>query len=137
MIERRLPPPDIDGKRWWATLCEHRLQLQRCQDCARYRWPPSALCGRCGSMAWDWADASGEGIVASWTVTHHAFGSGANEPYTVVLVQLAEQDDVFMPGDFDGPLHDPALQIGAMVEVGFQEVRDGDRTGTILSWRLR
>ena len=90
-------------------------------------------------MAWE--PATGRGTVASWIVNHHSFVPRVPSPYVVVLVRLDEQDDILMPGGWDGPGDGTGLTIGLPVEVGYDDVAvDGD-TGpsqeavALLRWR--
>ena len=48
--------------------------------------------------------------IASWIVTHHAFLPGFEAPYVVLTVRLAEQDDLLLPGGYDGPADDAGLR---------------------------
>ncbi len=77
---------------FWEAAREGRLVIQRCTECGQLRHYPRLLCSRCFSDQCDWAEASGEGTVHSWTVAHHAFHPAfADElPYTLVTVDLKE-----------------------------------------------
>lgn len=132
---RQLPIPDHDSKPWWDGLGRGELLLQRCVACGRLRWPPRAVCNRCHSVELEWASAHGIGTIVSWTVTHPRSDATAAEPYAVVLVCLAEQDDILLPGDFPiSNLMD--LAIGTEVVVEFVDVEaDDGRTGRLLQWR--
>jgi uncharacterized OB-fold protein len=119
---------DRDSVPWWEAVARHELVQQRCDRCQTWRWPPRALCGRCGSGEWAWQPAAGTGTVASWVVNHHSFLPGLEPPYTVVLVRLAEQDDILVPGSWLG---DGEPAVDQPVTVVFHE-RDGE---TLLGWR--
>ncbi len=141
---RPVPTPDRDSTPWWQALARHELIQQRCDDCAAWRWPPRALCNRCGSLAWSWLAVSGQGTIASWIVNHQPFLPGVEPPFTVVAVRLAEQDDIVMPGSWFGT-GEPSID--QTVEAVFDDVRVDDaepRTGgasahasavTLLGWR--
>jgi uncharacterized protein len=135
MTGRALPAMDRDSRPWWEALGRHELQLQRCAACRSWRWPPRAMCNRCGSFEGAWQRASGRGTVASWVVTHHAFLPGFATPYVVVTVRLAEQDDLLLPGGYAGRPDDPRLVVGAAVVVGFEDVADGNGRVALLRWR--
>lgn len=122
---------DHDSAPWWEALARHELLLQRCDECTAWRWPARALCNRCGSLDWSWAAASGRGTVASWIVNHHAFGDGLPAPYVVLLVALVEQDDILVPGGYDGPPDGSDLAIGLPLLVGFDDTDGSPR----LRWR--
>src|SRR5437870_106855 len=118
-IGRPLPYPDRDSRPWWEALARHELILQRCDECAAWRWPARAICGRCGSLAWRWVPASGRGVVASWIVNHHAFNSAFPSPYVVLLVRLEEQDDLLLPGAYAGDPAGSDLAVGLPLVVTF------------------
>ncbi len=126
-----------DSTEWWAALARHELVLPRCSACAAWRWPPRAICGRCGSLDWAFAPASGRGTVASWVVNRHGFGGAFPLPSTVLLVRLAEQDDLLLPGGWAGAPDGTDLEMGLAVVAGFEDIADdeGGEAMTLLSWR--
>jgi acetyl-CoA acetyltransferase/uncharacterized OB-fold protein len=89
-----LDPPvtDLDSAAWWEAIGEHRVALQRCGACGRYRFPPGPLCGWCGSEQVSTVDVSGGGTVYSMVVAHVAVSPGyrGELPYTVATVELDE-----------------------------------------------
>lgn len=132
---RPRPVPDLDSAPWWEALERRELLLQRCVGCGRLRWPPRGACNDCGSLDWAWLPASGTGTIASWTVSHHAFGPGVETPFVTVLVRLDDQDDICIPGYVNGPSDGAGLEIGLPVTVGFDELEADDGTITLLRWR--
>jgi uncharacterized OB-fold protein len=126
-----------DSAPWWAALARHELVLPRCRECGTWRWPPRAICGRCGALDWSFAPASGRGTVASWVVNRHGFGGAFPLPSTVLLVRLEEQDDLLLPGGWAGEPDGRGLAIGLPVVAGFDDVPadDGGDTVTLLTWR--
>lgn len=132
------PALDRDSRPWWEALARHELVLQRCDECGRWRWPPRAICGWCGSLGWRWCAASGQAEVASWVVTHHAFNPAWPTPYVVVLARLVEQEDLLVPGAFAGTVDDPALAVGRPLVVEYEDVAGAGGDGfTVLRWRSR
>jgi hypothetical protein len=98
-----VPPPHIDpdSAPYWEALRAHRLVAQRCDNCSTYRFPPRPMCHRCHSRSSTWSELSGKGRILSWVVVHHvnhpAFvGRG---PFTIVLVELAEQAGMVLYGN--------------------------------------
>jgi len=134
---RARPFVERDSADWWAALARHELVLPRCSACAAWRWPPRAMCGRCGSLDWAFAPASGQGTVASWVVNRHGFGGAFPLPSTVLLVRLAEQDDLLLPGGWAGAPDGTDLMMGTAVVAGFDDVAadEGGGAVTLLSWR--
>lgn len=103
--------------------------MPRCAQCRAWRFPPRAICNRCGSFDHAWEPLSGHGTVASWIVNHHAFSADFVPPYAVVTVRLEDQDDVLVVGSFSGAIDD--LATGLPVRAVFDDVVDGV---TLLSW---
>jgi uncharacterized OB-fold protein len=120
---RPLPHPDRDSSPWWEALARHELVLPRCTRCRAWRFPPRAICNRCGSFEFGWEAASGDGTVAAWVVNHHAFSDDFAPPYVVLTVRLAEQDDVFLIGSYQGAAAD--VFTGMRVRAVFDDVAGG------------
>ena len=88
---RRLRPPlGHDNQWWWDGIAAGELRIQRCKDCGTLRHPPRPMCGKCQSIAWDWAVSKGAGSVYSYVVLHHPPVPGYEYPLPVVLVDLDE-----------------------------------------------
>jgi len=133
-IERPLPAKDRDSQSWWDALARHETVLQRCSSCERWRWPPRAICNRCGSFESTWEPISGRGRVLSWIVNHHSFSEAFPSPYVVVAVQVEEQDDIIMYGSWTGPADGSGLRVGLRLTASFDDVAAGDDPVTLLSW---
>lgn len=84
--------PTPDAGPYWTAAAEERFVLQQCTACNTHRFVPSHVCRRCGSDTARWVDASGDGIVHSFTIVHRAPTPAfrAHTPYVVALVDLAE-----------------------------------------------
>ena len=135
VVGRPRPASDRDSAPWWAALAAHELVLARCDECAAWRWPPRALCNRCGSLEWGFAAASGRGTVASWVVNRHGFGGAFPLPSTVLLVRLAEQPDLLLPGAWAGAPDGTDVSMGMPVVAGFEDVATADgEPFTVLRW---
>jgi uncharacterized OB-fold protein len=117
---RPLPVPDGDTKPYWDAAREHRLVIQRCQDCHESIFYPRSVCPQCMSDRIDWIEASGKGTIYSFTVVHRAPAQFADSaPYVVALVDLAEGVRLMTNIVCCDPT---AVRIGAAVEVEFDEV---------------
>jgi uncharacterized OB-fold protein len=125
---------DVDSQEWWAGVAERRLLVQRC-DCGHLRWPARAICGRCGSLEWAWAEAAPTATVASWVVTYHQYFH-AEVPYVVVLGRLDAQPDIYIPAGWAGSVDGRDLSIDQTIRVEFldrREPREG-HPSTVLRW---
>ena len=72
-------------------------------------------------MAVDWIEASGRGVIHSWTISHHAFHPAfkSEVPLALVTVDLDEGVRLCAPlreGDAD------ALAVGRQVRIGVERV---------------
>lgn len=89
-IPAEVPPADELSAPWWEATREHRLTVQSC-GCGHVQHPPRGLCTSCGSTErLEQVDAAGAGTVDSFTVVHRAPRPGAEAPYVVARVRLAE-----------------------------------------------
>ena len=118
-----LPHPTVDTKPYWDGLNEGKLLLQACADCGKVRHYPRPVCDACWSMAVQWIEASRQGHVHSWTVTHHAFHPGFKPelPYALVTVDLAE--GVRVNARLRG-LESAELRVGLPIKIGFERVTE-------------
>jgi len=128
--EMRLPA-EIDAEHWEA-LARGELKIQRCADCASWRWPPGEVCRECGSLRLAWEPTEPEGVVWSLTTVWHVAGSGAQPgevPYLLVVVELDGASGVRLVGRLaSGSTQE--ITIGSRVRAGATD-RDG---GPALRW---
>jgi uncharacterized protein len=87
-----VPSPTQDTQPYWDGLNEGKLLIQKCGSCGKLRHYPRPLCDACHAFEVEWVEASGNGKVYSWTVTHHPFNIGFKRdlPYALATVDLAE-----------------------------------------------
>ncbi len=123
MSEYAKPLPRVTAlnQPFWEATRRHELRLQRCVNCARFRYPPSPVCPECLSEESEWARVSGRGTVTTWVVFHRKYfeSFAADLPYHVVQVQLDEgprltANVVDVPND--------EMHIGMPVEAVFDDV---------------
>lgn len=133
--ELPLPAPTVLTRQFWDECRRHRLSLQRCDVCSKFRFYPTAACPGCASPEHHWEQVSGRGSIYSWTVvrrTHDPFWRQA-VPYVVAIVELEEQSGLLMPGLLTGI--EPSDVFGAMpVEVAFE---DAAPSISLPRWRRR
>ena len=82
---------------------------------------------------------SGDGTIASWIVNRHGFGGAFPLPSTAILVRLAEQDDLLLPGGWAARPTAPtsSMRHGAFDDVAASRMSTSTMsTGevTLLSW---
>jgi uncharacterized OB-fold protein len=124
-IDRPLLPPDRDSLPFWEGVNAGEFRVQRCDACGAYRWPARAICNRCRSFHAAWVALSGVGTVKSWVTTHQVFAAVFKDevPYTTILVQLNEQDDLQVIGSFDARAAVPlaGMKVRAVVRAATPE----------------
>jgi uncharacterized protein len=86
------PSADLDSAFYWNGLKEHKLLLQKCSHCSRFRFPPMPSCPYCAARDSSVVSASGNGSIYSWIVVHRAFDPAfySDLPYTLASVDLEE-----------------------------------------------
>ena len=120
-----LPQPTALTKPFWAHCRQHELWLQCCLDCGKYRFYPTASCPFCASEDTEWRRVSGRGSIYSWIVVHRAIDPAWEDavPFTVAVVELAEQPHLLVPGILTTASGTPvAAAAGMPVEVWFDDV---------------
>lgn len=92
MPPQPVPEPDLESQAYWNGLKEHRIDLQKCSDCTRVRFPAMVTCPYCGSRAFETVSVSGNGTVYSWVVVHRPFHPAFADaiPYVIASVDLDE-----------------------------------------------
>jgi uncharacterized OB-fold protein len=131
MTDILAPEADLDSAPFWAAVREHRLIVERCGECAAYRFPARPICPRCHSWRSAWTEVSGRGRVLSWVVTHHVTHPAfvRQLPYPVLLVELAEQPGLAMYGNLRPP--DAPITSGMPVRAVFEDLTDAV---TLVQW---
>jgi uncharacterized OB-fold protein len=111
---------------FWEAASQGRLVIQRCQNCKRYHHPPLVVCTDCLSTDQRYEPVSGRGTISTFTITYDARQPAfeAIQPYTVAVVELAEQERLFMLSNIPGtPVEE--IAIGLRVIVEFEEIAPG------------
>lgn len=86
------PQPDADSLPYWHALRDHRVTVQRCEECGRAQLYFRALCKHCHSNRIKIEESSGSGTIYSFTVVHRVGNPVLNEqtPYVLAIVELEE-----------------------------------------------
>jgi uncharacterized OB-fold protein len=106
------------------------LRVQRCDGCARFRFPPRPVCPWCHDRSWTWTPTSGRGRIWSFVVPHPPLPApyDARSPYNVVVVELDDDPLVRLVGNVVETADElryvdaGRLAIGAVVAVVFPPV---------------
>jgi uncharacterized protein len=94
MFGSSMPTPliDEDTSEFWKACSNHRLVIQQCRVCGRFRFAPAPVCYSCRSNAYSWIESDGVGEIYTWTVTHRPAHPATAEvvPYNTVVVKLLD-----------------------------------------------
>lgn len=94
---------------YWEAARAGRLLLRRCSACSELHYYPRPLCPFCLSSEGEWVEASGEGVIYSWSVERRA-----NPPYAIAFVTLREGPTLMsniVECDLDGLSVDQAVRL--------------------------
>ena len=107
---------------FWDAAREHKLVIQRCDECQKYVHWPMVLCPQCGSDGLTPTDVSGKGTIYSFSVVHHVFHPIFAErvPYNIAMVELDEQPGLRLIANIVDCADDD-LVVGMRVEVTFED----------------
>jgi hypothetical protein len=115
---------DGDSAPFWDAAKEGRLVLQRCTKCDGLQHYPRSLCVSCHSDRLEFVEASGRGIVHSYTVVHRSPDPERFvAPYVVALIRL-EEGPMLMSNVVD--IEPDSVRCELPVEVGWRDLDDGN-----------
>lgn len=85
-----MDPPE-ESEPFFEAARENKLLIQKCGECGKYQFYPRKACKHCGSLNVEWAEASGRGVVHTFTVIHRGMPGWREEgPYVAAIVELEE-----------------------------------------------
>jgi hypothetical protein len=92
---------DIENTAYFGHCARHDFHLQRCDDCALLRYPPTTACPFCTCLESTWVPVPGKGEVHSYTEVHHGIQPQFQKqtPYLLLLVDLDTQKGAPTPHD--------------------------------------
>lgn len=111
---RPLPRPTSLSRPFWDGCREGRLLVQRCADCGRCFFIPSAFCPHCLSTDHAWVESAGRGHVVTCTVVWRPPTPAFEPPYVVAVVRLEEGYEMFtniVDAEPDADLIGTAVQV--------------------------
>lgn len=134
----RLVRPDpivnVFEQPFWDYVQQREFRLQRCDDCGKFRYPPSPVCDGCLSDRATWTEIGGEGRLLSWVVFHRQYFPELPVPYTTCAVELDEGPIVIAnllhAGDRD-------LALDLRVRIVFEDAARADGSEWVVpQWEL-
>ena len=122
MTEREYPAPtiSIETETYWAAANNGKLLMKRCTDCNKTHFYPRAICPYCQSVNTEWYEASGKGVIYSYSVMRRG-----DNPFAIAYVTVDEGVTMLsniVECDYDG------LSIGQVVEVAFRKSADSQQS---------
>jgi uncharacterized OB-fold protein len=117
--QRRIPAPvqNPENAEFWKAAAAGTFLIKRCTACGKAHWYPRAICPFCMSDKTEWAEASGQGTIYSYSVMRRA-----PAPFALAYVTLAEGPTKMtniVDCDFD------RLAIGQAVKIAFAPTEGG------------
>ena len=118
-----LPVITEENRPFWEGCKRGVLLLQYCEACGRYQFYPRLFCMQCGASNLRWEQASGRGVIYSYTVIRQNKSPefGNDTPYNVAIIQL-EEGPRLMSNIVDADLEQ--LRVDLPVMVVFDPVSD-------------
>lgn len=117
-----VPAGDADSKPFWASCARHAMELQRCERCDRFRYPPRSVCPYCLGNRAPWVPVSGTGTVYVQLGVYPRGRAPQSEPFGLTIVELDE--GVRMWTNVVGCAPD-AVRIGDRVRITYEDVAGG------------
>jgi hypothetical protein len=111
------PPANVEAEPFFAAAAEGRFLIRVCSACGKAHWYPRTICPLCFSADTAWREASGEGVIYSYTVVRRA-----EVPFALAYVTLKE-GPAMMTHIVDCDLD--ALAIGQKVKLVLKPSEDG------------
>lgn len=113
-------PSSLDGP-YWEGAKAGKLMLQRCAATGRHQWYPRAHSLHRPGAGIDWVEASGRGVLETYTVVHRSFYPQLKAPYVIAVVRLEE--GVLFSGHLIG-VAEGDIRICMPLEVTFEKLTD-------------
>jgi len=119
MADRKItaPQPNPETQAYWDAAAEGKLLIKKCNACGEVHFYPRAHCPFCFSDNTAWQQASGAGVVYTYSVMRRA-----PVPYAIAYVTLAEGPTMMtniVDCDLDG------IKIGQKVKLVFKPSEGG------------
>jgi uncharacterized protein len=88
------PSPIVNpwAKPFWTATREHKLLIQKCNDCGSYIFYPRIACPNCFSDNLTWVETSGKGKIYTYTVVENNPPEAfiPDLPFVIAVVVLEE-----------------------------------------------
>jgi len=119
MIERIYPAvvATPGNERYWEAAKAGKLMLKWCEDCKKPHHYPRAVCPHCMSSNLEWKQATGTGVVYTYSIMH------AGKPAYVIAYVTLEEGVTMMTNIVD--VEPAKVRVGQKVKVVFKPNEGG------------
>ncbi|MFT3800934.1 MAG: OB-fold domain-containing protein [Burkholderiaceae bacterium] len=111
------PVLSAESRPYYEAAAAGKFLIKRCTACDKNFWYPRAICPFCMGDDTEWLEASGKGVVYTYSVTRRA-----KVPYVLAYVTLDEGPTMLT--NLVNLDHD-AIRIGQKVQVTFETAVNG------------
>lgn len=119
---RPLPTPTNFTRPYWEAAHRGRFVLQTCRACGTSQYFPRPVCMRCMSRDLEWREASGRGVIYSFTITRlPPEGFEGRGPYVIASVEVPEGTRIMTQIVGCAP---EEVRIGMPVRATFERLND-------------
>ena len=119
-LARPLPVITEMNSYFWCGGKDGHLHILRCGTCGTYAHPYVARCAACRSKEMAPTPVSGRATIVGFTTNYQPWFPHVPVPYTVAIVTIAEQADVYLVTNIvNCPVEQ--VSIGMDVEVLFEQ----------------
>lgn len=119
-----IPTPTPESRPFWEGTKQHKLMIQRCNDCGQHYFYPRPLCRHCLSRNVEWRQVSGKGKLHSFVINSRPPKTfPIQQPFLIGLVELDEGPR--MMSNIVGVEASPqALRCDMPVQVVFEDITE-------------
>jgi uncharacterized OB-fold protein len=121
--QRTLPLLDDNNRSFWTSGATGELHIWHCKSCGYWIHPYGPVCPNCLSDQVEPEPVSGRATVETFTVNYRAWGPGLEVPYTIAIVVLDEQPDLWLTTNILR-IDPEKVTIGLRVRVTFEQDED-------------
>jgi uncharacterized OB-fold protein len=106
---------------FWESLRDHAAKVQRCEQCATFRYIPKDICPTCFSDQATWSPISGRGEIYTYTIVRRAPTPAYQEDVPYVIAHVTMEEGFRMAGRLIGAYPD-SVRIGMSVCIAYEDV---------------
>jgi acetyl-CoA acetyltransferase/uncharacterized OB-fold protein len=120
---RPLPLLTPENSFFWQSGADGVLRFQRCDSCARLRFPVAPICPYCLSTETSLARVSGDATVVASTINFQQWTPSMVPPYVVAVVAIDDDPEIRLTTNVIG-VEPERVHLGLRVRVVFEQHDD-------------